>query len=307
MKLPSPKDAYAIIWQSLTQRMEKSSERAAGMLQRRFSTPSSQRKVCVLLVDELDYMMTKDQKVIYHLFHWPQERHSRLVVIGIANTMDLPERLHKRVISRIGLTRLTFPPYSRQQLELIVADRLKGLSVFDEAAIELCSRKVASWAGDVRKALEICRRATEICEDSTAECSLPQNGHRDPAPQVTMSHIEEAVASLFSSPHIKLIADSSVFTKFFLCALLSYVGESPAVDVLQLHSRLERLSRSKGFVDPPSVYGLQYIIQSLQDTAILAVESNRVQSSWTVSLLIQPDDIRFALRDDDMFSTMCQL
>lgn len=69
-----------------------------------------------------------------------------------------------RVSSRIGLTRLTFSPYTHQQLQEIVTARLSGLSVFDNDAIQLVSRKVASLSGDARRALDICRRATEIAQ-----------------------------------------------------------------------------------------------------------------------------------------------
>lgn len=37
------------------------------------------------------------QTVLYNLFDWPGRRGSRLSIIGIANTMDLPERLHPRI------------------------------------------------------------------------------------------------------------------------------------------------------------------------------------------------------------------
>lgn len=39
---------------------------------------------------------------MYNLFDWPSQRHARLVVLAVANTMDLPERIMmKRVASRI--------------------------------------------------------------------------------------------------------------------------------------------------------------------------------------------------------------
>ena len=57
----------------------------------------------VVLVDELDLLVNKNQKVIYNLFDWPFHPHSRLIVIAIANTMDLPERLlANKVSSRLG-------------------------------------------------------------------------------------------------------------------------------------------------------------------------------------------------------------
>jgi hypothetical protein len=47
----------------------------------------------VVLMDELDLLVTRKQTVIYNFFDWPNRRHARLVVVAIANTMDLPERM----------------------------------------------------------------------------------------------------------------------------------------------------------------------------------------------------------------------
>lgn len=48
---------------------------------------------------------------MYNLFDWPTRRHARLVVLTIANTMDLPERVMinrvaSRLVRRRGLVRL---------------------------------------------------------------------------------------------------------------------------------------------------------------------------------------------------------
>ena len=56
----------------------------------------------------------------YNLFDWPTRPNSNLVVIGIANTMDLDERLLKRIASRLGLTKIQFKPYSKEQLVNII-------------------------------------------------------------------------------------------------------------------------------------------------------------------------------------------
>jgi hypothetical protein len=52
-----------------------------------------QPMVTVCLVDELDYLITKDFNVLYNLFSWPAMHNSGLVLVGIANVMDLPEKL----------------------------------------------------------------------------------------------------------------------------------------------------------------------------------------------------------------------
>jgi ATPase family associated with various cellular activities (AAA) len=56
--------------------------------------------VTVLLVDEVDMLLSRDQSVLYNLFGWPQQPGARLVVIGIANTLDLPERLLPKIARR---------------------------------------------------------------------------------------------------------------------------------------------------------------------------------------------------------------
>lgn len=92
----------------------------AQLLGKRFSTPSSRRPCLVLLADEIDYLVTRKQTVLYNLFEWPTRRGCRLVVVGIANTMDLPERLLPRVASRLGMGRIVFQPYTREQIQTIV-------------------------------------------------------------------------------------------------------------------------------------------------------------------------------------------
>jgi len=58
---------------------------------------------------------------MYHIFDWPTHRHARLIVLAIANTMDLPERIMmNRVSSRLGLTRLSFLPYNFKQVGILV-------------------------------------------------------------------------------------------------------------------------------------------------------------------------------------------
>lgn len=80
---------------------------------------------------------------MYNIFDWPTRCHSKLVVLAVANTMNLPERIMmNRVSSRLGLTRMTFQPYTFQQLEQIVLSRMNGRSVFEEDALQLVARKV---------------------------------------------------------------------------------------------------------------------------------------------------------------------
>lgn len=65
---------------------------------------------CVVLMDELDQLMTTKQDVVYNFFNWPTIVGSKLIVLAVANTMDLPERVMTgRVRSRLGRSNATHP------------------------------------------------------------------------------------------------------------------------------------------------------------------------------------------------------
>lgn len=170
MKVTDPHQSYSLLWEALTgDRL--SPTHALGLLEREFSSPSPRRVPCVVLMDELDQLVTKNQSVMYNFFNWPGLRHSRLIVLAVANTMDLPERtLSNKISSRLGLTRITFPGYTHDQLIQIISSRLENVprKLVDPDAIQFASRKVAQVSGDARRALDICRRAVEIAEQDSS-------------------------------------------------------------------------------------------------------------------------------------------
>ena len=140
-----------------------------------------------MLLDEVDLLCVRKQTLLYNLFDWTARPGTKLTVLAIANTMDLPERAFAgRVASRIGLTRTIFQPYSFRQLQTIIQDRLKKILAFDPEAIELVSRKVAAVSGDARRALDICRRATEMSE-------------RGASGKIGMNEVDRALSEMFSS------------------------------------------------------------------------------------------------------------
>lgn len=103
MKITDPHQSYSLLWEAL--RGERASpSQALDLLEREFSNPSPRRVPCVVLMDELDQLVTKNQAVMYNFFNWPTLRHSRLIVLAVANTMDLPERtLSNKISSRLGM------------------------------------------------------------------------------------------------------------------------------------------------------------------------------------------------------------
>ncbi len=70
---------------------------------------------------------------------------SRLILLGIANSLDLTERLLPGLEARGCKPRLVaFPTYSRNQITAVLQERLDSLPgpVFAAKALEFCARKV---------------------------------------------------------------------------------------------------------------------------------------------------------------------
>ena len=103
MKITDPHQSYSLLWEALKGE-RVSPTQALDLLEREFNNPSPRRIPCVVLMDELDQLVTKNQSVMYNFFNWPALRHSRLIVLAVANTMDLPERtLSNKISSRLGM------------------------------------------------------------------------------------------------------------------------------------------------------------------------------------------------------------
>ena len=54
-------------------------------------------KNVLLVLDEMDQLDSKDQDVLYSLFEWPYLKNSKLAVVGIANSLDLTDRILPRL------------------------------------------------------------------------------------------------------------------------------------------------------------------------------------------------------------------
>ncbi|XP_010002326.1 PREDICTED: origin recognition complex subunit 1 [Chaetura pelagica] len=290
MKLTDPHQAYVQILELLTGQ-KVTATHAAELLAKLFNTPGPKRKTTVLMVDELDLLWTRKQNVMYNLFDWPTQKHSKLVILAIANTMDLPERIMmNRVASRLGLTRMSFQPYTYKQLQQIISSRLNSVKAFEEDAIQLVCRKVAALSGDARRCLDICRRATEICEFA---------GQKRAPELVRMAHVTEAIDEMFSSPYINAIRNASWHEQMFLKAILAEFRclclSSPSFQ--QVYHHHIALCRIEG-MQSPTVSEIMAICSRLGACRLLLVESSNKYLHTRVRLNVGQDDVLYALKDD---------
>ncbi|KAI1115182.1 ATPase [Nemania sp. NC0429] len=276
MKITDPHQSYCLLWEALRgQRVSPS--QALDLLEREFNNPSPRRVPCVVLMDELDQLVTKTQSVMYNFFNWPGLRHSRLIVLAVANTMDLPERtLSNKISSRLGLTRITFPGYNHEQLMKIIQSRLEGVPghIVEPDAVQFASRKVAAVSGDARRALDICRRAVELAE---AESRGPGG---DPATPSKRARGQPAGADGGRGSHgkVTIVTVKRAISEATTSPLQQYLRGLPFAYKVTLASLVVRNERT-GLSD--STYG--DVLEEAKRALVLDAASKRVR------LLTRPD------------------
>ncbi|XP_058059448.1 origin recognition complex subunit 1 [Anopheles bellator] len=292
MKLTEPRQAYVHIYRQLTGKT-LAWEQAYNLLNKRFATKAPRRTTTVLLVDELDVLCNQRQDVVYNLLNWPTLSTAQLIVVTIANTMDLPERmLMGKISSRLGLTRLTFQPYNFRQLQEIVMARLAGTDAFNSDAVQLVSRKVAAVSGDARRALDICRRATELADDQSRK-----NYNPGQSTMVSILHVQAALAEMIASVHVKTIRSCSSMEQLFLQAVTAEVARTgiEECNFLGVYAQFETLAAFSG-ISVPNPGRAMMICAKLGASRLLICENSRNDIYQKILLNISSDDVHYALQ-----------
>ncbi|KAI2473702.1 cell division control protein Cdc6 [Annulohypoxylon bovei var. microspora] len=269
MSIKSSKDLYGTLLDQICDESDIPEGDAAATVQKFFMPRKKSTDTYLVVLDEIDHILTLDLESLYQLFEWSMQKSSRLVLVGIANALDLTDRFLPRLKSRnLKPELLPFLPYSAAQIKTIITGRLKSLvpegsplPFIHPAAIELCSRKVSSQTGDLRKAFEICRRAIDLVEMETrqkheaeikekillatpSKKPLGENVHLSPlkksirgpsamlaeslrsltvetAPRVSIAHLNKITAAAFSNGTNQRLKALNLQQKAALCSLMA--------------------------------------------------------------------------------------
>lgn len=199
---------------------------------------SSPTTALVVVLDEMDYLVTRDQQVLFHLFHCASRLnstlHTKLIVVGISNALDLTDKFLPRLRSN-GLhpQALQFLPYLAEQIKRVVTAKLHSLTGQDKeniaatplmhpGAIQMCCRKCAAVTGDLRKAFDICYKSIEHVEQQARK--QPDFGALTlaTAPKVLISHVARVCAQTFGELSLQKIKSLNTLQKAVLCTLFHH-------------------------------------------------------------------------------------
>ena len=171
----------------------------------------------LLIIDEVDILINTSQSLLYNIFNWTTYDYSRLIVITISNTLDLPNRLLPKIQSRMGSNIIMFKPYNKDELRIIIQDRGIDLKLFSEDAIRLSCVKVAAINGDLRRVFHIFLKAKEI--------NSLNNYKKKNKELVSKYDILNAWDELYSSNISKIISSLHIFEKIIIATILSTIKE----------------------------------------------------------------------------------
>ncbi|MBN3312889.1 CDC6 protein, partial [Atractosteus spatula] len=262
----------------------------------------------LLVLDEMDQLDSKAQDVLYTIFEWPWLAGSRLCLIGIANALDLTDRILPRLQARPHCRPLllNFPPYSRQELTAIVQDRLAQVSgepVLDGVAVQFCARKVSAVSGDARKALDICRRAVEMVEsDVRSQKASESKG----VPRASLPQVSRVLSEVYGERMAGGEAECfPLQQKLLVCALLlqSQHGKTRELPLGKLHEVYSRLCRQRqvSAVAPGECLSLCTLLES---RGVFGLKKAKEARLTKVSLKMQEKDVEHALKDKALLGSI---
>jgi origin recognition complex subunit 1 len=335
MEMRHPFEAYIKLWGDMNSGENSmcSAETAMSNLEACFTGKKSSSwadhdngRVIVVLLDEIDYLVTKKQTVLYDFFDWPVrslelQSKNRLIVIGVSNTLNLPERLHPRVQSRIGSTRIFFKSYAESEINSILKSKIQTASpnydVFQDDAIQFVAKKIAAQSGDIRKAFHICRTAADMILND-AQYKTTTSDIKKEEPIVSIMHVHKISRDTANTAQSRAVAFCAPFEALLLvslaCLSSSTGRENDGFDVGEITTKMESISNAIGndlYLPAPNIMETLTMLSRLGEAELVSLKTSRNATitcrasfvgsgggAWPlVSLIVDRQAVQQALKD----------
>lgn len=225
-------------------------------------------------------------------------------MVGIANTLDLPEQLMARISSRMGHCRLVFTPYNSDEIKTIIKQRLETVkNVFDKNAITYISKKVASVSSDIRKTLHICRETVQAFKKKIEKEKEEGRLDRTIEQKIDISLVAEVFKATYQSPLLDFVNSSTETVKLVLtCMCLEFrKNDFKVCQYKEVYSRFTTLSQT--FDIPRYKFSeIKLIITQLTRIGIVEITSNKKCMGEEISLIGNFDELCYTLKDFEPFT-----
>jgi cell division control protein 6 len=291
---------------------------------------SNHTKTTLLVLDEIDQLCSagKEQKVLYNIFEWPSIPNSKLILIGIANSLDLTDRLLVRLQAKCDLKPkvMHFPAYTKNEIIEIFKSRLEESDLFPPAAVQLLAAKVAAVSGDIRRALNIGKRVIELAElerkkNSEKTLDMKQfdalvNGDEKSVhvpiekdePKIQLKEVMSVLNNVYGcSQNLSDDVDDAfpLQQKILICTMLLIMKNDKNKDVTigRLHDVYKRVCRSRNILatDLSEFVNLCLLVET---RGILRLTKKKEPRFHRVHLQWNEDEVYSTMKDKQMITNI---
>ncbi|ESO12913.1 hypothetical protein HELRODRAFT_63669, partial [Helobdella robusta] len=321
MSLRNSQAIYSNIWMLLSPTSAKKSANSAkdAVADIEDFITSNQQSI-ILVLDEIDSLDSRNQEVLYTIFGWPSLKNSKLILVGIANSLDLTDRILPRLQSDESCKPqlMNFTPYSKDEISQIILNRLskvcfvEGEQILDAPAVNFCSRKVSSMAGDLRMALNICTRAVEIVEMEVKKSKLNESAALNTGvKKVTVPVILKVINEVFIQK-VALKTDAPMIIPLqqmlVMCTMLlmgKLAKGSKEITLGKLHENLNKVCLKNGFGRVDQGELLSHCL-SIEDQGMMTIKKNKQVRLHKLSLRVNEQELESVIQDKTLLSTILQ-
>ncbi|CAG8456965.1 16123_t:CDS:2 [Dentiscutata heterogama] len=308
MGLNDPKKIYVTILDMLDQKIASNGVKNAEEVLNNLFLKSRKNVMYIVILDEIDSLLTNDQEILHKLFEWTFIRTSRLILIGISNMAKLTESLPRLEDKDYQPQVLNFAPYDNSEIADIIKDRLKAASqehssLIDDKAIELCAKRVAANNGDCRKALDVLRKSFELAETEDLEDfdNLLDPEAKDVAdktklgdsnsPKVTITHINQITNSDITGTSMIRTLNTLPFLQLLVICTLVVMKKKKKMKKItygELFPEYQRFCRNRNHLLPVNSSEFEMPVQRLESAGLIKITRSRNGSADRV-IQLSPD------------------
>lgn len=272
----------------------------------------------MLVLDEIDELIEKKQSVLYQIFEWPSLVNAKIILIGIANSLDLTNRALSRLNTQSTSVKpqlMHFSPYTKEQIVDIFKNRLQAagvLDVFPVATIQLLSAKVAAMSGDIRKALDL---GHAVAEKAKKESNFDANNLNElgiceieKTEKIEVKQVLNVLNDVYSTAQKWDDENGDAIPlqeKILVCTLLLLLKQSKNKDITvgRLREVYAKVCIKRGIpsLDESELFGLC----SLTETkGIIRMIKNKVARLTKIQLQWDEDEITNIVKDKQLIANI---
>ncbi|KYQ91269.1 hypothetical protein DLAC_08206 [Tieghemostelium lacteum] len=292
-------------------------------------------KMILLVVDEIDQLVSSFSQVLYSIFEWPHIEGSRVILIGIANAIDLVQKTLPKLL-KLGREPqiLKFKPYNNTQIVQILNDRISSCEttkyrlLFPQDSLELCAQQVASHKGDLRKALEILRRVVDMKSTQIEEMEEDDNDEEDEEDEeydtemeddeddnqskkkttseedyiFTIDNVMDVIAEFFDNQthqNIKKLPINSQIILISSCQVQSNLNFSSLYELYKTNCKSLKMNylENSEFID-----SLSHIIEN----GLIKMVNHKIESNRKITKLFSNSDLKMSLSSLRLFQNLLE-